>query len=168
MKTVCWGVRNVPEELTGDLGSRTEKIYGSALEQKLHLRGSFQLKARERAFILQQSSVSGSWPPLGKRKLQGTSCSLHTAAQAAQGQASEDRRKAGWLLEAKHTEAEGCICRNGNRAPRGIWSTHSVHHKNDLCARWRASTTRTESRSILSVSSAPARYLHMWSSVNTC
>lgn len=146
------------KKLPGDLGSRTGKIYGIALEQKF--------KVREWAFILQHSSVIGSWPPLGKHKLQGTSCSLHTAtpAQAAQGQNSEDRRKAEWLLEAKHAEVEGCTCRNGNRAPRGIWSTHSVHPKHDLCPWGSASTMRTERRSILCFLNPST----MWSLVNIC
>lgn len=104
----------------------------------------------------------------GSVNSRGTSCSLHTAtpAQAAQGQTPEDCRKAGWLLEVKHTEAKGCACRNGNRAPRGIWSTHRVHPKHDLCPSRSASTMRTESSPSCLVSSAPAQCLHVWDSVN--
>lgn len=97
MKTVCWGLRNVPEGADRGPGQQDREDLWECSGAEITSQGSFQLKARKRAFVLQQLSVIGSWPPLGKRKLQGTSCSLHTAtpAQAAQGQTSEDCRKAG-------------------------------------------------------------------------
>ena len=45
--------------------------------------------------------------------------------------------------EARHTDAEGCTHRDSHRDPRGIWSTNSIHSKNDLCPYWNASTMRT-------------------------
>lgn len=57
---------------------------------------------------------------------------IGTPAQVSQGQNSEESAGAGSPLEAKHSEAEGGTCRNGNRDPRGTWSTYRAHHKNDL------------------------------------
>lgn len=59
MKTVYWDLRNVPEGADGGPGQQDREDLWEFSGAEITSQGSFQLKARERAFILQHPSVIG-------------------------------------------------------------------------------------------------------------